>query len=158
MEYDEKLKPAKQSELLEAPGARAQAVDWPRALRAVQGNPKILTAIADAVLEEIPQLIDTLRAAAAGGDAAKLRLAAHTLKGAVRYFGAQAVYDQSAKLEELGRAGELEPAQALLDVLETEIAPVTSALADYLRAQRPEAGPKAQPGPDHPFPTREEPP
>ena len=44
-----------------------------------------------------------IREAIAAGDATALRLAAHTLKGSVQYFGAARVLDLAYRLERMGR-------------------------------------------------------
>ena len=102
-------------------------VNWTEALKTAQGNRKVLKSMTEAALEEIPQLMTAIREALANGDHARLRFAAHTLKGSVRYFGADQVCEHAAKLEDMGRKGELADAEAILTDLESEIAQVTAA-------------------------------
>ena len=108
-------------------------VNWAEALKTAQGNRKVLKSMTEAALEEIPQLMLAIRQAIASGDHAKLRFAAHTLKGSVRYFGARQVYEHAAKLEDMGRRDELVDAEAICAALEGEISRVTAVLSDYLR-------------------------
>ena len=108
-------------------------LNWKEALKSAQGNRKVLKSMAEAALEEIPQLMTAIRQAVASGDHGKLRFAAHTLKGAVRYFGATEACDHAAKLEDMGRKGEIADAEAMSADLEAEIARVIGALSDYLR-------------------------
>jgi HPt (histidine-containing phosphotransfer) domain-containing protein len=77
--------------------------------------------------------MDAIRAAVAGGDSAKLRLAAHTLKGTLRYFGASQSFEHARQLEAMGHEGDLQQAQSVLADLELEIAPVIAALSASLR-------------------------
>jgi two-component system, sensor histidine kinase and response regulator len=108
-------------------------VNWTEALKTVQGNRKVLKSMTEAALEEIPQLMTAIRQAIANGDHAKLRFAAHTLNGSVRYFGANQVCEHVAQLENMGRKGELADSETILADLEVEIAQVTAVLSDYLR-------------------------
>ncbi len=84
----------------------------------------------EAALVEIPQQMTAIRDAIANGDHARLRLAAHTLRGAVRYFSAHRACEQAAKLEDLGRKGQLADSAAILADLEAEIAEVTATLSN----------------------------
>ena len=108
-------------------------VNWTEALRAAEGNRVLLKSMTEAALEEIPQLMTAIRQAIANGDHARLRLAAHTLRGSLRYFVACQVCDRAAKLEDMGRKGEVADAEAILADLEAEIAQVTAVLSEDLR-------------------------
>jgi len=68
-------------------------------------------------LDHAPQLINELEEAVARGDAPKVRLHAHTLKGASASVGAQSLRALSARLEEAAAAGSLEEAPDLVDDL-----------------------------------------
>ena len=91
----------------------------------------------EAALVEIPQLMTAIRQAVANGDYAKLRLAAHTLKGAVRYFGGCRACELAVKLENMGRMDDLVEPKAILAGLEDEIAQVMAMLADDSRPKNP---------------------
>ncbi len=110
-----------------------EVVNWGEALKTAQGNQNLLKSLMEAALVEFPQRMAAIRNAVAGGNQADLRLAAHTLRGSLRYFGANQASEYAAKLEDMGRKGEIEESEAVLDNLEAEIAEVTSMLADYLR-------------------------
>ena len=101
--------------------APQDVVNWTEALKTAQGNRKLLKSMTEAALEEIPQLMTAIRQAIANGDHARLRFAAHTLKGSVRYFGANQVCEHAAKLEDMGRKGELAGAEAIFAALEEEL-------------------------------------
>jgi two-component system, sensor histidine kinase and response regulator len=117
------------AELLDEP----DAVNWEQALEIVGGDSEVLKAITEAALTEIPQLMDATRAAVAGGDAGKLRLAAHTLKGTLRCFGASRSQEHARRLEARAQEGNLQQVQTVLADLEVEIAPVIAALSAFLR-------------------------
>jgi CheY-like chemotaxis protein len=109
------------------------AVDWTEALKAVQGNHNLLRSMAEAALEEVPQLMAAIRQAIGSGDRPKLKFSAHKLKGSVRYFGANEACEHAARLEDMGREGDLADSAAVLAGLEAEVAQVTAVLSDYLR-------------------------
>ncbi len=108
-------------------------VDWPAALRAVQGDRDLLRSLAEAALEEYPRLMEAIRQAIAGRDAAGLRLAAHTLKGSIRHFAAPGAFEQAHRMELAASAGELRQAEDALAALESEVARLAGALQHYAR-------------------------
>ena len=110
-----------------------EVVDWSEALSAVKGDRELLRTVVDAALEEIPRLMTTIRQAVTTGDAGSLRLAAHTLKGAIRYFHARWGFEHTCRLESMGREGNLEGAKETLTDLEREMERVTPLLSDYVR-------------------------
>ncbi|MCR4411800.1 MAG: PAS domain-containing protein [Thermoguttaceae bacterium] len=116
--------------------------DWEQALAGLQGDRELLQVIVDTVLEESTRLLDDIRRAVAAGDAAALRLAAHTLKGSVRHFGTSVVFQKALELEQMAHAGCLAEAEPALAALE-------SALASFLEALK-SPPPPAQTGPAGP--------
>jgi HPt (histidine-containing phosphotransfer) domain-containing protein len=72
-----------------------------------------------------------IREAIVAGNPTALRLAAHTLKGSVQYFGATRVFDLACRLERMGQEGDLRAAAAALDCLETELPRFTDLLARH---------------------------
>ena len=67
----------------------AVEVDLSGLLENVGGNRALLHELIDIFLDECPRHATSIRQAIAARDAATLRLAAHTLKGALRHFGAE---------------------------------------------------------------------
>jgi PAS domain S-box-containing protein len=82
------------------------------------GDKELIAEIAEAYVEEAPQLLVQLRRAMEAGDAELLARAAHTLKGASRYFGVQSI-DVDAQMIESNAKGNdrnlIEPAIARLE-------------------------------------------
>ncbi len=89
-------------------GSRAMA----SALKAVDGDPDLLHDIARIFLSEAPRLIKDIDGAIAATDPVVLRRAAHTIKGGLRLFGAEAAYELACRLENLGRNGDVGGASA----------------------------------------------
>ena len=73
-------------------------------------------------LEDCPGYLSLIRASMTHGDAAGLRRAAHTLKGAAAYVSGSRVADAAARLEAFGRDGCLDEAVDGLAALEAAVA------------------------------------
>jgi signal transduction histidine kinase/DNA-binding response OmpR family regulator/HPt (histidine-containing phosphotransfer) domain-containing protein len=107
------LDPRAIAQLLETGGADAET---------------FLSSLIDAFLEDAPGLLESLRRGVDQGDAAKLRLAAHTLKSNGNEFGAKRFAELCAALEAIGRQGTVEGAPALVPQVEAEFGRVQLAL------------------------------
>jgi two-component system sensor histidine kinase/response regulator len=94
------------------PAASPAGIDWAGALRQVDGDPGLLQTIASAFLAEAPPYLDSIDGAIEAGQGRLLQRAAHTIKGGFRLFGAGEAYDLAMRLEEAGRGGRFEGAEA----------------------------------------------
>ena len=126
------------SPLTPAPGPRPrpaadEVLDWSEALRTVKGDRELLKVVVETFLEESPRLLSTIRKALAGSDPSALRIAAHTLKGSMHYFGSIRAFERAFQLEKMGQSANLENAAGALAALEAEMARLLPALLDYLR-------------------------
>ena len=83
---------------------------------------------------EAPMMLRAAGTAAADGDARALRLSAHSLKASGQGIGATRLAALAKALEEIGRAGDVRGAGALLAEAEREYERVASAIADLRRA------------------------
>jgi len=124
----------------------ADVMDWNGALASLQGDRALLVNVAAAFLEEAPGLMTNLRDAVTRQDGTALRLAAHTLKGAVQYFGARRVFQQAFELETAAKQGNLTEVEKVLVALEREMVQLTPMLSRYVvERQNPlGAGPEAE--------------
>jgi two-component system, sensor histidine kinase and response regulator len=84
-----------------------EVIDRAVILDRVGGDEDLLREITAIFLEEYPALIEEIRTAVGNQDAEQLERAAHTLKGSVANFGAQAATQAAYRLEGMGRRGEL---------------------------------------------------
>ncbi len=100
---------------------REPLMDWLRAMEVVQGDQALLKEIVDAFIEECPRLLDQIHDAIQTSNCSLLQRAAHTIKGSMRYFGGQYIFDLAFELESLGRQGSLEGAPDRLQKLETAL-------------------------------------
>jgi two-component system sensor histidine kinase/response regulator len=106
-------------------------VDWAEALRTVKGDRELLKVVVETFLDESPRLLSGIRQAIAEGDCSAVRIAAHTLKGSMRYFGSSQAYESAFRLEKIGQSGNLENAEEAFAALEAEMARLVPALLDY---------------------------
>jgi CheY-like chemotaxis protein/HPt (histidine-containing phosphotransfer) domain-containing protein len=113
----------------------AAEIDWEFALSALNGDPKLLRSVVGAALKEAPRLLDHIRLAVSEGDAPGLRIAAHTLKGAVRYFGESRVYDGAYQMEQWGAQERVDFATSELPDLTAEVGRLVSTLKAYLERE-----------------------
>jgi len=99
------------------------------ALRRVAGDREHLKLLVAAFFEECPRLMAELQAGISNGDAARLRRAAHTLRGSASIFGADDVAETAGKLEAAAQNGGLENGRQSLEVLERQLARLLPALS-----------------------------
>jgi two-component system sensor histidine kinase/response regulator len=122
----------------EAPARPSNAsdgvIDLQAALASVGGDPALLRELIGLFLESCPGLLSEIRYAAAEGDAARLKRAAHTLKGSVGYFSAPAAVVVAQRLERMGRDNDLTGVEEALRQLEIEIEKLRSALTAFVGA------------------------
>jgi PAS domain S-box-containing protein len=114
--------------------ATKEIIDWAESLRGVEGDQRLLKTLVEAALKEIPGLAAAAARAVAEADAPALRLAAHTLRGSLRYFGDTSAIEHLQQLEQMGQDRNLADAGVALASLQEEIAEITSAMQKYLRS------------------------
>jgi PAS domain S-box-containing protein len=106
-------------------------LDLERALEAVAGDRDLLEKVVDASLEEGPELLAEVLRVAAAGDAEALRLAAHKLRGSLRYFCVRDVLDELEQLESEARSGHVAQAAELATTVESRVSPVFVSLEQW---------------------------
>jgi two-component system, sensor histidine kinase and response regulator len=89
---------------------------------------EVLRKVVELYLANTPTLLQTMREAESGGDAEKLKAAAHSFKSSSANLGALKLADVCMALETLGRAGSTEGALPLLMQVEEEYRVVREAL------------------------------
>ena len=107
----------------------SRSVDLSAALARVGGDEELLREIAQIFLDESPNSLARLRAAAGAGDADAIETAAHTLKGSVGNFGAETARAAAFRVEEIGRSRDLSGVQKALAALETAVHALNAELA-----------------------------
>jgi PAS domain S-box-containing protein len=118
-----------------APAACAE-VEWPAELAEVEDDPELVRELAAVFLGEYPRWLEEIRSALAAGDAPRLELTAHTLKGSLTLFAAKSAAAAAFRLEALGREGNLATAAEALEAVISEVErlrPILAAIARPLR-------------------------
>ncbi|NUQ66391.1 MAG: Hpt domain-containing protein [Pirellulales bacterium] len=121
--------------------------DFDEALEAVGGDRETLKLLMEAAMEECPLRMRSIHEALAGGNGKSLHLAAHTLKGSLRYFGDSPAFRHALSLECLAKEGRLDEAGRLAAALEEELRHFLQALQARLLADAASGdGAGSQPG------------
>jgi signal transduction histidine kinase/DNA-binding response OmpR family regulator/HPt (histidine-containing phosphotransfer) domain-containing protein len=115
-----------------APTDDEPCLDWPTALRNLDGDEEFLRELGGMFLEQYPAALEAIAAAVERGDSKELEQAAHALKGSSRIVGAGAVAASALELETLGHAGKAAAAGEALERLRHHLAQLGSALAAEL--------------------------
>ena len=82
------------------------------------------------LIEECPRLLAEIQMGIELGDAARVKLNAHSLKGSAAVYGARRVVASSRTLELLGDEGQLDAAQEVLAELKSAVAEMIDAIRD----------------------------
>jgi CheY-like chemotaxis protein/HPt (histidine-containing phosphotransfer) domain-containing protein len=112
-----------------APKSDKPVFDRETALDRVNGEAELLDEVIELFLTDAPNRLAEVRTALEQGDPKRLQMAAHSLKGAAGYVGADRTSAQALKLENLGRRGELSQALDEYQLLEREIESLREAIA-----------------------------
>lgn len=75
-----------------------------------------------------PRMLAEIEVALAARDARQLEVTSHTFKGAVSNFYAARARELANRLEKIGKSGDLQDAEELLDVLKLEVSVLMAAL------------------------------
>ena len=110
----------------------AKLWDINAALESVKGDRGLLQIVMEAYLEESPRLLERMSHGIERADCSDLNLAAHALKGSLRFLGAERGFQLAYQLELMGRDQQLEQAGHTLRLLNEFLARLTPALRTWL--------------------------
>jgi len=110
-------------------------LDWPGALRNLDGDEELMLELTELFLNKCPALMAEIEEAISVADAAALRRAAHSLKGSAGIIGGRAVAAAALQLEHIGRDARLEPAATSLEDLRLKVAELETALRARVQQQ-----------------------
>ncbi len=132
-------KPFKARELLEeidrvapadpTPAPRGRHVDPDALLGQLGRDPELLSELVQLFLEDKDDIVADLRSAADRRDARALERTAHRLKGAIGALARGPAMEAAARLELMGREGDLDGVEQALDALEEQVDEVGRELA-----------------------------
>ncbi|HEX4130881.1 MAG TPA: response regulator [Pirellulales bacterium] len=108
-----------------------EIIDWPAALARLNGDRVLLGEMKSVLLAECPKLRGAIRQSIDQHDAAALRLAAHTLKGAVGNFVAKPAFEAALRLETLARDGSFDDIPGARNALEAEMERFVAVLSAF---------------------------
>jgi CheY-like chemotaxis protein/HPt (histidine-containing phosphotransfer) domain-containing protein len=111
----------------------APPVDWAEALRAVDGDQRLLGELIDTFDPECRETVTRIEGAISEGNAKALRLAAHGLKGALAHLAARPAQAAAQRLESLAAVGDLTGAAAAWQRLREELDRLRPVLAGFER-------------------------
>lgn len=114
-----------------APGV----IDWNEALKICTGDHALLREIVQAFLEEQAVRLEEIRRAIDSQDYELLSRAAHTIKGSMRYFAAERVFERAFALEQLGESRDLTGADEHFEFLKQELATLVPHLINYVEGR-----------------------
>ncbi|HEX5410736.1 MAG TPA: response regulator [Terriglobia bacterium] len=118
----------KAPQALQPEPAAGEIIDWKRGLAAADGDSALLHDLLRMFANEAPATLTRLRSAVEMKDAPAIERAAHTLKGAVGNFGADAAVQAALELETIGRRKDLERAGEAFRSVEREIQRLLAAI------------------------------
>jgi HPt (histidine-containing phosphotransfer) domain-containing protein len=107
---------------------RSRALNREKLLAGAAGDLQLLRGLVDISLRELPALMSAVSAAALEGDAVKLTLAAHKLKGSAATLYADRAFDAALRLETIAREGNISQSEGALGVLKEEVDVLCAAL------------------------------
>ncbi len=110
-------------------------VDWAIAFETVDADRDLLKVIAEAFVEECPQLQSDLVAAINNTDASAVQRVAHTLKGTLAAFGAKPTIEYAHRLESMGREECLDDAANCLKSLTPLLNKTTELLTSFVQGE-----------------------
>jgi CheY-like chemotaxis protein len=113
--------------------------DDPIAVLAAAAGPEVLADLIETFATDSQVQLEHLRQAAASSDLPALAAAAHRIRGAAGVFGAKAILDTCATIEDAARAGQLAVARNALADLEHVLPTTTTELRE--RTSTPIPGP-----------------
>jgi CheY-like chemotaxis protein len=116
--------------LLPAIAPQDEPFDAASALASVDGDAGLLGELVKLFLEDLPDMLTSLRDAVTAGDAKAIDRVAHKLKGSVSNFAARPSFEAALKLEVLGRHGSLSETVPAYEELERQIERLKSAMAN----------------------------
>jgi len=127
--------PSTAEEQTSSPSAATGLIDWNAARRAVNDDDELLRQVADAFLQECPQLVDAMLQSAASGEGKRFQRAAHTLKSGLRMFGVNELSQHVEQLELTAKAAEhLHFDGETLEAVYHQVRQVIAEMTNYLKS------------------------
>lgn len=114
-------KPGPERKLPDGPDGKLPVNGFDYAAAIAQSDAEILAIIGAMTVEAIPQNLFSIESALLQGSEEEIRRAAHTLKGALRYFGAKPAVEWARKMEAHAAEGQIDAARTCFKPLQQEL-------------------------------------
>ena len=101
-------------------------------LEMVDGSVEDLESLIKVWFKQTPRLLSEIRSAHAMKDVAKIRLAAHTLRGSLQILGADLICQTAQNFEEIEQSGVNRDETALLEELERQVSELTKQVRHFM--------------------------
>ena len=98
----------------------------------IGGDSELLADISRLFVTHSPEMLETLRSAAAAGDGAATASAAHALKGSIGNFTQGRPFEAARAIEKAAEAGDLGGARAAIPDLECEVGKLCQVLDEIV--------------------------
>ena len=105
--------------------------DPKKTLEQVDGDQDMLKEIIGIYSKEYPEQLQQIQEGLKKNDAITVAEVAHTIKGAVGNFGAEAAFEAALNLEKIGKSGDLSRAQKAYEGLKIELERLNQELKKY---------------------------
>ena len=103
-----------------------------RLLAQLNGSHTLVREITQSYIAETEEKLSGLADALAAGDSAAFRRHAHTIKGCMQVYGAEAARNMAQELEQMAASGDLSEAECLLDQAEQEFRTILKQLQVWM--------------------------
>lgn len=108
-------------------------LDLSLALKATEGDMELLREVIHAFLEEYPVLLNEIANGLDARDHRAIRLASHTIKGALRIFGEIPARQSAGELEAMGQSGDLAQAEKTFEALRSDLQTFRQQVVELLK-------------------------
>lgn len=113
------------------PASEDSLLNWEHARKSTLNDDELLNDVVGAVLEELPGLVSCLETALTKSAHTEVYRMAHTIKGALRTFGAVSPMAQCEKIESLARSEDLTGSEEILNTLRQAVTSVICELEQF---------------------------
>jgi CheY-like chemotaxis protein len=116
-----------------ADGQESVSLNADGLIRSFENNHHLFQELVEIFVNDYPQMLNTLRKSLKSTDAETLSRTAHSLKGMLRNFQADAVADKAFELEKIGKQGELDGADQIIESLAGQLDDVARKLKQLVK-------------------------
>jgi signal transduction histidine kinase/DNA-binding response OmpR family regulator len=114
-------------------GLKPDSLNSEGLIKAFENDHHLFEELVEIFVTDYPQMLNTLRKSLESTDAETLSRTAHSLKGMLRNFQADAVADTAFELEKIGKQGELDSADQIIESLTGQLDDVARKLKQLVK-------------------------